>query len=900
MQPAQPVEGARFLDRLIYHTPGVESAFAVHLSHAQDLYLKDHCFNGSYLFPTVFGLEAMAQVVAHVTGFDEFCSIRVKDLQLQRPITVDPENGADIVVYACIQERLKKEDPISIKAGIFKPSVDVKSDYFSATFVLGPTEDNAVHPLDTRHEKLDICPADLYRHRLLFQGPSFQRIDRVYDLERQGDQSGTVFLSTKTADANPGELAFANSKQRTLMLGDPFQRDALLQSAALLIPQDTSLPVFVKQWDIYQSNQHPSKLHSFHIQTRLVTQKDQDVHADVKLVDDTGGLIEKLEGYRLRILQHHEDYPTVTDLLHPDDHDTAELQKYLTRLASDFKLELPEVFVGFLPAIHDLPRDGRRELERPLLEKAIRKAAGDAEPLKLRYEIDWQPSGKPVVTSPDASLEVSIAHDRRYCIAAAADWPLGCDIERVTHRSVQQWVGLLGPTAKPLIDEQMDAETLDLHCTGLWAAKEVIQKMGVQNVRTMNIEKRTENGTLLRCVTDEGQIKIIAFPVLLTRGRKRVIAIRAVESCDPVSADNVPAIDYPGFEDLSNQHQYKVVEGGPQGQITFVHRFPVTFHPAGQMSRHVYFSHYFFWAGMARETAVWPILERMANQVATGKWGGVTNFADLKILGEATTHDLIEVWVWVSGKGGPHNSVLDLTYDFRKILPGGSTERLAWLEQQTTWVRILEAGIAKVEPMPDYMSSYMENMLPRYNAPNSPEKMPQPLEKLHDLDQESYLYIAPVGSSVGPILHTQLIDTSLEDSNIVGNIYFANYYAWQGRVRDHYFYSLVPECFRGTGDAGELLCLNCRVDHLREGMPFDRIEVRMALKTLQTSRATLHFDYFNALPDGRLLKLAAGEQTVVWVRRDANRKPVPHTFPPTVHEALRESYANRPFKTASG
>jgi acyl-CoA thioesterase FadM len=83
-------------------------------------------------------------------------------------------------------------------------------------------------------------------------------------------------------------------------------------------------------------------------------------------------------------------------------------------------------------------------------------------------------------------------------------------------------------------------------------------------------------------------------------------------------------------------------------------------------------------------------------------------------------------------------------------------------------------------------------------------------------------------------------------------------------------------------------------------MPFDRIEVRMALKTLQTSRATLHFDYFNALPDGRLLKLAAGEQTVVWVRRDANRKPVPHTFPPTVHEALRESYANRPFKTASG
>jgi hypothetical protein len=83
-------------------------------------------------------------------------------------------------------------------------------------------------------------------------------------------------------------------------------------------------------------------------------------------------------------------------------------------------------------------------------------------------------------------------------------------------------------------------------------------------------------------------------------------------------------------------------------------------------------------------------------------------------------------------------------------------------------------------------------------------------------------------------------------------------------------------------------------------MPFDRIKVRMALKTLQTSRATLSFDYFKVLPDGRLLKLAAGEQTVVWVRRDANRKPVPHPFPPAVHQALRESYAHRLFKVASG
>jgi acyl-CoA thioesterase FadM len=256
--------------------------------------------------------------------------------------------------------------------------------------------------------------------------------------------------------------------------------------------------------------------------------------------------------------------------------------------------------------------------------------------------------------------------------------------------------------------------------------------------------------------------------------------------------------------------------------------------------------------------------------------------------------------MWASGNGGPHNSVLDLTYDFRKVIPNGDYERLALLEQQTTWVRIIGNAVVKVEPYPDYYGSFLDDMLPRYDAPNTPQSLPEPMADLRIPPYEPYLYTAPAGPAVEPILHSEFFETTLEDSNIVGNIYFANYYAWQGRVRDRYFYSLAPEYFHGTGEAGELICLDCRIDHLREGMPFDRIEVRMALKALQYSQATLHFEYFKILPDGRFLKLATGEQTVVWVRRDADRKPVRQSFPPAVHQALRESYSQSLFKVASG
>ncbi len=59
--------------------------FQAHLSLEADPYLKDHVFNGSYLFPTVFGLEAMAQAVAHVTGQQDFSRVRIENIQLKRP-----------------------------------------------------------------------------------------------------------------------------------------------------------------------------------------------------------------------------------------------------------------------------------------------------------------------------------------------------------------------------------------------------------------------------------------------------------------------------------------------------------------------------------------------------------------------------------------------------------------------------------------------------------------------------------------------------------------------------------------------------------------------------------------------------------------------------------------------
>jgi enediyne polyketide synthase len=150
-------------------------------------------------------------------------------------------------------------------------------------------------------------------------------------------------------------------------------------------------------------------------------------------------------------------------------------------------------------------------------------------------------------------------------------------------------------------------------------------------------------------------------------------------------------------------------------------------------------------------------------------------------------------------------------------------------------------------------------------------------------------YRAPAKPIVEPLLFEKIIETSLDNSNIVGNIYFANYYAWQGQVRDHYFYKIIPEYFRGVGEKGELLCVQTQVQHLREAMPFDTIVVTMALKQLKKYSVTFHFEYFRQENDGSRTKLAFGEQQNVWVVRDEKGTPMPSPFPQPVLEKFKHA-----------
>lgn len=132
----------------------------------------------------------------------------------------------------------------------------------------------------------------------------------------------------------------------------------------------------------------------------------------------------------------------------------------------------------------------------------------------------------------------------------------------------------------------------------------------------------------------------------------------------------------------------------------------------------------------------------------------------------------------------------------------------------------------------------------------------------------------------------------LEETNVVGNVYFTHYLRWQGRCREMFLQQHAPEVI---GDlASGLLLATTRVtcNYYRELQPLDEVVIRMSAASITPSRLTMAFQYLRCGPMGHEELVAEGEQEVVCMRRRAERTE-PALLPQVLRDAV-EIYMNGP------
>ena len=322
-------------------------------------------------------------------------------------------------------------------------------------------------------------------------------------------------------------------------------------------------------------------------------------------------------------------------------------------------------------------------------------------------------------------------------------------------------------------------------------------------------------------------------------------------------------------------------------------RWPVTFKEASSVQRAVHFTKYFEWQGRVRELAMLPMLSTASEIFKSGEYGWVTNNSETKILRSVEVGDIVEARLRMGPLHGKSNSSVNLYFEWYRLNEDGSDVLVAQSRMLTTWVRVISHGVVEVASFPQEFVQFFAM------APHSEEQ--NQFWKSISTETWPALYTAPPGIGTGPLLTETVFSTALEESNLVGNIYFSNYSSWLGKTRDSYFHKMAPDAM-SIHSGGEMFCIHSYVNHLRELMPFEQVMVQMKLKSFTATGGVLYFEFFKFSDGQKNEKLAYGEHEFVWAQKSRDgwvASPMPESLKNCLKDVVWDGETTQKIKKPS-
>jgi enediyne biosynthesis thioesterase len=124
---------------------------------------------------------------------------------------------------------------------------------------------------------------------------------------------------------------------------------------------------------------------------------------------------------------------------------------------------------------------------------------------------------------------------------------------------------------------------------------------------------------------------------------------------------------------------------------------------------------------------------------------------------------------------------------------------------------------------------------------------------------------------------------TFDDTNSVGNVYFARFFQWMGSCREvitaEHYPELVTDIKRGFGFATEF----AHIDYAQECFLFDKILIKMKVTDLSRTRIEFSFDFVN---EKKTSIIATGKQAVIWV----NPQHRPSIMPDKLYDSIVEYF----------
>jgi acyl-CoA thioesterase FadM len=485
-----------------------------------------------------------------------------------------------------------------------------------------------------------------------------------------------------------------------------------------------------------------------------------------------------------------------------------------------------------------------------------------------------RPNGKPELRFTEAAnsrafhaLDISLADSHGLSVAWIGPSPVGVDIEIVETRDCETWRGLLGDDGYVLAlkIERETREPFDSAATRVWTLLEAGKKAFDLRRMVPRFIRSVADSWLLLKADDTGNACELMCALVRHPAESGAVAALAVivgQSAYTSQAEH-QLLKQLGYDET--MFGIKMTNDGPHGQVLYFQRFPVAFKDNQSSSGSVAFSKYFDWTGLVREYSVRPYRQGILETMRAEGAGLASQSMKARIWDDIREHDVVEVKVWLERVLESRSSFVT-AFEWCVVLPDGTTKKVAYTEQMVTWVRMSGDVNPRMGDLPPIFRKFLDEMAPVRNKHIA--SVDQADARLLHFQLGDERSIAGNASGEPVLLHEEEFQTTLEESNYVGNIYFAHYAKWLGATRDLWFHKEFPDVFSGTAGQGEFFSILCDIDHLQEAMPFDMVLVRMFLDKLFDTGLDLRFEYFLMDQNRVGRKLAVAKQRVVWVNRN--------------------------------
>jgi enediyne polyketide synthase len=486
----------RFVERTRLLVPGVELIAEADLSLDTDLYLGDHVYQGSPLFPAVMGLEAMAQAARALARSTD--SPAFEDVVFTRPIVVPREGRLTVRLVAL------RRGPKCVEVALRSQETNFQADHFRATCVFDAERADdftkSIVDLEAIHRAaLPLNPAtDLYGG-ILFQHGRLQRV-RNYRNLRATECVAEVQSRLDTpwfSQYLPGEL----------VLGDAGARDATLHCIQACIPHGVLLPTGVDRLTIAPRSLReraraeakadgPIPGSSIFVHARERSREGDNFLYDVDVTDANGVLRERWQGLQLRCIR-----TAVPKNAWP----VPLLATYLERTVQEL---FPAASISI--ALEECADLDRHAASHGAMQRALGR----------NVAIHRRGDGKPGTCLLEG---VSAAHAGDLTLAISGQKEVACDLEAVAARSEVLWRDILGPERQALADliAREAGEEQAAAATRVWSAAECLKKAGLGFEAPLVLASRSADGWVL---LESGTFRI-ATCVVAVRGQENNLCV---------------------------------------------------------------------------------------------------------------------------------------------------------------------------------------------------------------------------------------------------------------------------------------------------------------------------------------------------------------------------------------